>query len=125
VGAQRIGLSTFLDVYTVCNCHDREDEQGGNLDNVDNCIDTGCSTDASKGNVRDSQGENDCESEHEDRTGITGRERAGEQLAEHVSDKKCGYADHYAGIYPVIQMAGPPNHELHDAGPPKGLLLGK
>src|SRR5208282_1670232 len=115
----------FLDVPAMGDRQAGEDQQCGDLDDVDGDVDAGGANHADVGDVGNSEGEDDPEYDHQYRA-VHGRgELGGKELTCHVAYEDGGDADHHAGVNPVVQVTGPADDEFIKACPLKGGFFGE
>ncbi len=91
---------------------DGEDDQGGDLDDVDRHVDRGRAGDSPEGDVGDAEREDDAEEDHEQRAVVRGAERVRPELVQEVAAENRGHSHHAARVNPVVQMARPTREEL-------------
>ena len=124
-GIHRPGGFAFLDLHTMRDRHDREDNQRGDLHDVDGGVDARRAAHTSEGDVSNTDREERTENQHHQGAGLTGGKRVGKDLPDHVTKDDRRDTDHHPGIHPVIKMAGPPDDEFHQSSPLERLILGE
>ena len=105
--------------------HDREDHQGGDLNDIDAHVDGRAAVDAAIGDVADDQRKADAEEPHEQRAVIGAAEGVRPELVGQIPRQDGRHADHQARIHPVVQMTGPAGEKLGDARKFKPVGLGQ
>ena len=132
VGVGRQRLTIVLEagragrmVGAIAEGQDAEDNQGGDLNNVDGDVDGRRCAGALGGDPGHEEREDDRDECHEERPGVGAAHEVGIEEADHVADEDAGDGHHHAGIDPVVEVRAPADDELGDAGILEGLVLGE
>ena len=123
--ASRIGMPVRAGrmVDAIAKGQHAEDDQRGDLHDVDGDVDgRGCAR-ALLRDPRHEEREDDRDQRHEDGPGLEPLMKVGIEEADHIADEDARDRHHHAGIDPVVKVRAPADDELGDAGIFEGLVL--
>ena len=115
-GVELEGDRTGGMIDAIAERHDGEDQQRADLNAVDGKVDRGGAVDSAMGDVRDGKGIEDGARHHEEDARVGGAHKAGIEGADDEAGEDAHDPNHDARIDPVVEMGGPSDNELGDAG---------
>ncbi len=110
-------------IHAVAESEYREDHQCGDLDDVDCDVHRRRSVYAAVGDVSHGKGKHHGDQHHEGHAGVRRAHEIRPDSAHQVAAQDSHDADHDAGVDPVVQVRGPADDELGEAGILPGLVV--
>src|SRR5437867_8477249 len=110
-------------VQAVAHGDDRKDNESRNLNNIDRRVHGRYAGHTTVTNVPNAARKQWTKNNHEYRARHGCVESAGPNLSQHVTDNKSRHANHQSMVNPVVEVAGPTDHEFRNACKPESLCL--
>ncbi len=102
-----------------------ENDQRGNLDNIDGHVDRRGCAGALLCDPGHEEREDDRDQPMKTGPGLRAADEVGIEEANHIADEDAGGRHHHAGIDPVVKVRAPADNEFGYAGILEGLVLGE